>query len=50
MGQDHEKFDLQEIREKIDSLDSSLIDLLRERANLAQAIGEIKGTGGKPFF
>ncbi|MEQ1823820.1 MAG: prephenate dehydratase [Fimbriimonadaceae bacterium] len=42
--------DLDSIRQEIDSLDSSMVDLLNRRASLAQAIGTLKGRDGKPFF
>ncbi|MEX2243482.1 MAG: prephenate dehydratase [Fimbriimonadaceae bacterium] len=41
---------LDEIRGSIDRIDAQLVELLRERATLAQAIGRLKGTDGKPFF
>jgi chorismate mutase / prephenate dehydratase len=41
---------LAEIREKIDSVDSEIVDLLNQRAKLAQAIGELKGRDQRPFF
>ena len=41
---------LDEIRSSIDRLDAQLVELLRERASLAQAIGRLKGTDGQPFF
>jgi chorismate mutase / prephenate dehydratase len=42
--------DLSAIRSKIDEIDSSLVELLNLRAQLAIDIGAIKGKGGKPFF
>ena len=42
--------DLSRFREKIDAIDSQLIDLLSRRAALAIEIGAIKGKDGKPFF
>ena len=42
--------DMDEIRKSIDRIDQSLVELLRERASLAQAIGRLKGSDGKPFF
>lgn len=41
---------LDEIRQGIDKIDAQLVELLRERASLAQAIGRLKGTDGQPFF
>ena len=42
--------DLDSIRKEIDDIDQRLIELLRDRASLAQAIGKLKGSDGKPFF
>ncbi|MCH7903857.1 MAG: prephenate dehydratase [Armatimonadetes bacterium] len=42
--------DMDSIREEIDRIDEQFVELLRERASLAQAIGKLKGTDGKPFF
>jgi chorismate mutase/prephenate dehydratase len=42
--------DLDQIRGEIDRIDSQLVGLLRERASLAQAIGRLKGSDGRPFF
>lgn len=41
---------LDQIRQDIDALDSSLIDLLEKRASLAQEVGLVKGKTGRPFF
>ena len=41
---------MDEIRASIDKIDRQMIELLRERAGLAQAIGRLKGSDGKPFF
>lgn len=41
---------LDDIRKGIDQIDAQLVDLLRQRASLAQAIGRLKGTDGQPFF
>lgn len=41
---------LNDIRTQIDSIDRQLVRLLNERATLAQAIGNLKGLDGKPFF
>jgi chorismate mutase/prephenate dehydratase len=41
---------MEQIRAEIDRLDSQLVELLRERAGLAQAIGRLKGSDGAPFF
>ena len=42
--------DLRSIREKIDEIDSRLVELLSRRAALAIEIGTLKGRDGKPFF
>lgn len=42
--------DMDAIRDEIDRIDEQFVELLRERATLAQAIGRLKGTDGKPFF
>jgi len=42
--------ELQRIREEIDSIDHSVVDLLNRRAALAQEVGKLKGRDGKPFF
>lgn len=41
---------LGQLRGAIDSLDSRLIDLLNERASLAQEIGRIKERSGRPVY
>lgn len=41
---------LPEVRKDIDTIDNQLIDLLNRRVKLAQEIGHIKGSDGKPFF
>lgn len=41
---------LSDIRVEIDGIDKQLIQLLNERAALAQEIGVLKGRDGKPFF
>ena len=41
---------LEEIRKDIDSVDSQLVKLLSRRTELAQEVGRVKGTNGKPFF
>jgi len=38
------------LRDSIDSLDGQLIDLLNERARLAQEIGKIKERAGRPVY
>lgn len=42
--------ELEDIRGRIDGIDQRLVELLRERAGLAQEIGRLKGTDGQPFF
>lgn len=42
--------DMDAIRSEIDRIDEQFVELLRERASLAQAIGKLKGSDGKPFF
>lgn len=44
------KEELDDLRRQIDEIDSRLIQLLDDRAKLAQAIGELKGQSGQPFF
>jgi chorismate mutase-like protein len=41
--------DLSDWRERIDSIDRQLIDLLNERMQCAQEIGRIKKAAGKPI-
>jgi len=41
--------DLSDWRERIDSIDRQLINLLNERMQCAQAIGRIKKAAGKPI-
>lgn len=41
---------LERIRNEIDEVDASLVDLLSRRAALAQEVGRVKGADGKPFF
>ncbi len=38
------------LRQRIDQVDQSLIELLEERTRLAQEIGLLKGAEGRPFF
>lgn len=38
------------LRNKIDGLDSELVRLLNERAEVAKAIGEIKAKAGLPVY
>ncbi|MEO6847389.1 MAG: chorismate mutase [Chthoniobacterales bacterium] len=42
--------DLTELRRKIDEIDSTLIDLLNQRAALALEVGKIKQTTGVPVY
>ncbi len=42
--------DLKALRDAIDSLDGRLLELLNERARLAQAIGRIKERNGRPVY
>ncbi len=41
---------LEELRVQIDSLDQRLLDLLNERARVAEKVGEIKRAEGTPFY
>lgn len=41
---------LRQLREAIDILDTSVLDLLNERARLAQEIGRIKERAGRPVY
>lgn len=41
---------LDEIRQDIDAIDRSLVDLLNRRAALAQEVGRVKGRDQKPYF
>jgi chorismate mutase/prephenate dehydratase len=41
---------LDQIRQDIDSVDASLIELLDRRTALAQEVGFVKGRSGRPFF
>ncbi|MCH7944471.1 MAG: prephenate dehydratase [Armatimonadetes bacterium] len=50
MTDNGENRDMDSIRSEIDDIDRRLIELLRERASLAQAIGKLKGSDGRPFF
>lgn len=38
------------VRQDIDEIDASLVELLNRRVSLAQEIGRLKGADGKPFF
>jgi len=38
------------LREKIDSLDAQILDLLTQRAKAAQEVGHIKGGFSSPVF
>ena len=38
------------LREKIDSLDAQILDLLTQRAKTAQEVGHIKGGFSSPVF
>jgi chorismate mutase/prephenate dehydratase len=42
--------ELQRLRETIDGIDARLVDLLNERARLAQEIGRIKERDGRPVY
>lgn len=42
--------DIDQLRDAINEIDGRLVDLLNERARLAQEIGRLKGKDGKPFF
>ncbi len=41
---------LDELREKIDNLDSQLIELLAQRLSLVAEVGEVKSTSGIPIY
>ena len=41
--------DLSDWRERIDSIDQQLVELLNDRMRCAQAIGRIKKAAGKPL-
>lgn len=41
---------LDDIRQEIDQIDSSLVELLNRRVELAQEVGRVKGRDQKPFF
>ena len=41
---------IDQVRTEIDELDARLVELLSRRAELAQEVGRVKDTGGKPFF
>ena len=38
------------LREQIDALDRQLLDMLNQRAHLAEQVGDIKRAEGSPFF
>ena len=42
--------DLKQLRDAIDAIDGKLLDLLNERARLAQEIGRIKERNGRPVY
>ncbi len=42
--------DLKHLRDAIDAIDGNLLDLLNERARLAQEIGKIKERNGRPVY
>jgi len=44
------KHTLADLRVQIDSLDSQLLQLLNQRASVAESVGEIKRQEGSPFF
>src|SRR6201994_4120056 len=41
---------LADLRVRIDSLDGQLLDLLNQRARVAEQVGELKKREGTPFF
>jgi chorismate mutase/prephenate dehydratase len=41
---------IDDIRGEIDAIDQRLVELLNDRASLAQEIGKVKGKDGAPFF
>ena len=42
--------DLAPLRDQIDALDKQLLQLLNQRARVAEQVGEIKQREGSPFF
>jgi chorismate mutase/prephenate dehydratase len=42
--------DLAELRQKIDSIDQQLLQLVNQRARVAEQVGEVKKREGTPFF
>ena len=42
--------DLAPLRDQIDALDKQLLQLLNQRARVAEQVGEIKKREGSPFF
>lgn len=41
---------LADLRVRIDAVDQQLLDLINQRARLAQAVGEVKKLDGSPVF
>ena len=41
---------LSNLRQRIDALDRQLLDLLNQRARIAEEVGDIKRAEGTPFF
>ena len=50
MNQPQQSADLAVLRQKIDSLDKQLLQLLNERAHVAEQVGELKRKEGSAFF
>lgn len=50
MAEQQNDRDLEAVRQEIDAVDAQLVELLSRRAELAQAIGAIKGKDQRPFF
>ena len=46
----NKNLDLEEIREKIDKLDSQLVKLLEERLHIVQEVAQFKKLTGKKIF
>ena len=45
-----EQQDIQQLRERIDSIDAKLIELLNERASIVVSVGETKREDGTPYM
>ena len=45
-----EQQDIQQLRERIDSIDAKLIELLNERASIVVSVGETSGRTAPPYM